>query len=306
MYPPAKVIEAEVFTRLPAKFDRSDSAAEWSHVNLHGRQITSFLEGPSFDRDGNLYVVDIPFGRLFRITPAGEWSVAAEYDGWPNGTAIHADGKVYIADQKHGINRFDPKTGKVEPFLAHDHLEGVRGCNDLVFASNGDLFFTDQGQTGLQDPTGRVFRHRAESGRLEKIVDFAPSPNGLALSPDEKTLWLCVTRANAIWRVPLLSDGRITKVGAYIQLSGGMGPDGMAVDRDGGIAVAHVASGNVWVFSRIGEPIFRIVSPTGGLFMTNIAFGGPENRHLFIVDSDNATILRVELPTPGLTLYSHR
>lgn len=79
----------------------------------------------------------------------------------------------------------------------------------------------------------------------------------------------------------------------------------MAVDRDGGLAVAHVAAGNVWVFGRLGEPLYRIVSPTGGLFMTNVAFGGAENRHLFIVDSDTGAVLRAELPAPGLTLYSH-
>jgi gluconolactonase len=305
MYPPATPLEAKIFTQLPSRFDRSDSPAEWVNVNLHGRKVTSFLEGPSFDREGNLYVVDIPFGRIFKITPDGQWTIAAEYDGWPNGTAIHKDGQIYIADQKKGILRLDPATGKIESFVVHDHLEGFRGCNDLVFASNGDLYFTDQGQTGLQDPTGRVFRRRAD-GRLEKLIDFAPSPNGLALSPNEKTLYLCVTRANAVWRVPLLEDGRTTKVGIYVQLSGGMGPDGMAVDRDGGIAVAHVASGNVWIFGRVGEPLYRIVSPTGGLFVTNLAYGGPENRHLHIVDSDTASILRVELPVPGLKLYSHQ
>ena len=54
-------------------------------------------------------------------------------------------------------------------------------------------------------------------------------------------------RGNAIWRVPLLPDGNITKVGIYVQLSGGVGPDGMAVDTAGGIAVAHVGAGQVWV-----------------------------------------------------------
>lgn len=304
MYPPAQTITAEVYARLPPRLARTDDAAEWTAVNLHGRQVSSFLEGPSFDRAGNLYLVDIPFGRLLRVDPAGEWTVACEYDGWPNGTAIHQDGSVYIADQKHGIMRFDPGRGTVSPVLTHDHLEGFRGCNDLVFGSSGDLFFTDQGQTGLQDPTGRVFRHRAD-GRLEKIVDFAPSPNGLALSPDEKTLWLCVTRANAVWRVPLLGDGRIGKVGTYVQLSGGMGPDGMAVATDGSIAVAHVAASQVWVFGPVGEPLYRILSESGGLFLTNLAFGGPQGRHLFIVDADNAAILRIELPLTGHPLWSH-
>lgn len=305
MYPPAATVEAEVFTKIPGRFDRSESAgAEWSSVNLHGMKVSSFLEGPSFDRAGNLYVTDIPFGRIFRITPAGEWSLIGEYDGWPNGLKVHRDGMLYIADQKHGIVRMDPATGKMEPFISHDHLEGFRGCNDLIFASNGDLYFTDQGQTGLQDPTGRVFRHRAD-GHLSKIVDFAPSPNGLALNPTEQVLYLCVTRGNAIWRVPLLRDGNVTKVGIYVQLSGGVGPDGMAVDKNGGIAVAHVGAGQVWVFGSRGEPLYRILSPTGGTYTTNLAYGGPENRHLYIVESQTGTILRAELPVAGLPLYSH-
>ena len=192
----------------------------------------------------------------------------------------------------------------MEAFIAHNHLEGFRGCNDMIFASNGDLYFTDQGMTGLQDPSGRVFRRRAD-GNLSKIVDFAPSPNGLALNPTEQVLYLCVTRGNAVWRVPLLADGNVTKVGLFVQLSGGVGPDGMAVDAEGGIAVAHVGAGQVWVFSKIGEPLYRIRSPLGGLYTTNLAYGGPENRHLYIVESDSGAILRAELPTPGLRLYSH-
>jgi gluconolactonase len=305
MYAPAKTIEAEVFTKIPGKFDRSESSgAEWSTVNLHGMKVSSFLEGPSFDRAGNLFVTDIPFGRIFKITPGGEWSLVGEYDGWPNGLKIHRDGMLYIADQKHGIIRMDPATGKTEPFISHDHLEGFRGCNDLIFASNGDLYFTDQGQTGLQDPTGRVFRHRA-NGQLSRIIDYAPSPNGLALSPSEQVLFLCVTRGNAIWRVPLLPDGNITKVGIYVQLSGGVGPDGMAVDTAGGIAVAHVGAGQVWVFGPRGEPLYRILAATGGMYTTNLAFGGPDNRHLYIIESQTGTILRAELPVPGLRLYSH-
>lgn len=54
----------------------------------------------SFDRAGNLYVTDIPFGRVFRISPAGEWTLVTEYDGWPNGLKIHKDGRIFITDYK--------------------------------------------------------------------------------------------------------------------------------------------------------------------------------------------------------------
>jgi gluconolactonase len=103
-----------------------------------------------------------------------------------------------------------------------------------------------------------------------------------------------------------LPDGNVTKVGVYVQLSGGVGPDGMAVDTEGGIAVAHVGAGQVCVFGPRGEPLYRIVSPTNGLYTTNLAYGGPENRHLFIVESQSGTILRAELPVAGLKLFSHQ
>lgn len=65
----------------------------WSSTQLHGAHAPVFLEGPSFDRDGNLWVADIPWGRIFRIDPKGGVELAAEYDGEPNGLKFHADGR---------------------------------------------------------------------------------------------------------------------------------------------------------------------------------------------------------------------
>ncbi len=72
---------------------------------MPGRVLDSFLEGPSFDRTGNLYASDIPYGRIFRIEAAQRWSLVAEYDGWPNGLALHADGSLWIADHRRGLLR---------------------------------------------------------------------------------------------------------------------------------------------------------------------------------------------------------
>lgn len=303
MYPPPQQIDAEVFAELPAGLDRSGEPAPWTRQQLMGAEVGSFLEGPSFDRDGNLYVVDIAFGRVFRVSPKAAFETVADYDGWPNGLKIHRDGRIFIADHMHGIMTLDPATGAVEPFLVRPKLESFKGVNDLVFASNGDLYFTDQGQTGLQDPTGRVYRLTPD-GRLDLLLDNVPSPNGLVLSPEEDLLFLAVTRANAIWRLPLLPDGTTTKVGLFIQLSGGGGPDGLAMDQDGNLAVAHFGLGSVWLFSRFGEPLYRIVSPAGR-FTTNIAYGGPDRRHLYITESRTGSILLAELPVPGRTMFSH-
>lgn len=303
LYPPPQIIETEVFAEVPDNLRKHGVRSPWSIANNKGETVHSFIEGPSFDRDGNLYVVDIPWGRVFRVTPAGSFDVVAEYDGEPNGLKIHKDGRIFIADYKNGIMQLDPATGAVTPHCTRYRVESLKGVNDLVFAGNGDLYFTDQGLTGLHDPSGRVFRLRPD-GRLDLLVNNGPSPNGIVLDPSETWLFVAMTRANAVWRMPLLPDGGTTKVGTFVHLMGGSGPDGMAMDSQGNLVVCHAGGGSVWIFSPIGEPLYRIKS-CRGLFPTNIAYGGPENRTVYITESDTGTILRAELPVPGRTMYSH-
>jgi gluconolactonase len=131
-----------------------------------------------------------------------------------------------------------------------------------------------------------------------------PSPNGIALSPDERTLYVAVTRANAVWRMPLMADGFPSKVGNFLQLSGGTGPDGIAVLASGGLAVCHVGLGAVWLFGPTGEPEWRVDS-CAGHGTTNLAFGGADRRTLYVTESETGQILRADLPVAGLPLYSH-
>ena len=295
-FEPPKVIQTEVFAEVPEKYRKGGDVRA-------GRKRTTFLEGPSFDRDGNLYVVDIPNGRIFRISPKGDFEVAAEYDGDPNGLKIHKDGRIFLADHRNGLMLFDPNSGKVEPYLeGPDHLERFKGLNDLVFASNGDLYFTDQGQTGLHDPTGRVFRLTPE-GKLDCLLDTIPSPNGLVLSRSERAVFVAVTRANAIWLVPMTARGGVNKVGLFVQLPC-PGPDGMALDDDGNVAVAHPGLGVVWLFSSKGVPIHRVESCKGNM-ITNVAYGGDGRRFLYMTESQSGSVLRAEMPVAGRAMYSH-
>ncbi|WP_298849366.1 SMP-30/gluconolactonase/LRE family protein [uncultured Ruegeria sp.] len=305
LYPPPEITDAKVWTSLPDEFRVKDTSPEWASANKPGRQIDSFLEGPSFDREGNLWVTDIPYGRIFKIAPNGEWTLVTQHDGWPNGLKIHKDGRVFIADYKNGIMCLDPETGRVEPVIWHRHSEHFRGCNDLVFDAQGRLYFTDQGQSGMHMPNGRVFRYDFEAERLDLLIDTGQSPNGLVLNEHEDVLYVAMTRGNSVWRLPLMADGGVSKVGVYLQLSGGLsGPDGMALDQSGGLWVAHAGNGCVWGFSKTGEPQYRLKSSTG-MTTTNLAFGGENNSEVFITESDTGNILRVRVETPGRLMYSH-
>lgn len=152
-FAPPPELTAEVYARVPDELTPA-GGSDWARVQHPGKQFRAFLEGPSFDRDGNLYCVDICHGRILRCDPQGTFTVAAQYDGEPNGLKIHKDGRIFIADHAHGLMVMDPVSGKVEPFLTRPGLERFYGLNDLHFASNGDLWFTDQGQSGLHAPYG--------------------------------------------------------------------------------------------------------------------------------------------------------
>lgn len=297
-------LKAEIFASIPAVHRRAGKLSlERIQAGKGHASTDSYIEGPSFDRDGNLYLVDIAFGLIFRISPQGNTELICEYDGEPNGLKIHSDGRIFIADHKNGLCLLDLQNHQIKPLSRRFRTEGYKGLNDLFFAKNGDLYFTDQGQTGMQDPSGRVYRRNAD-GSIECLLSNVPSPNGIVLSPTENFLYIAATRSNAVWRAMVLPDGSLTRVGVFIQMSGGSGPDGLAFDQAGNLFVAHAGMGVVWKFSPRGEPLLRINSCAGAM-TTNIAFGGADNRELYITESESGSILVTKLDTPGMPMFSH-
>jgi gluconolactonase len=302
LFAPPELVRTEVFAELPASLRKKEVNPDRVAAGKGPTPAGSFLEGPVFDREGNLYVVDLAFGRIFCITKEKEFKVAAEYDGEPNGLAIHRDGRIFVADHKLGILTLEPKSGAVEPFVTRYHQQGFKGVNDLIFDSKGNLYFTDQGVTDLADPSGCVYRYA--EGKLVQLANCLPSPNGLVLNKAETVLYVAVTRANAVWRFPFAPDGTVVRMGLHIQLSGGRGPDGMAIDEAGGLVVAHPEMGAVWIFDHRGEPKLRVQSSRSDL-VTNVCFGGADRKSLFITDSGAGVILTARVPTAGEKLFSH-
>lgn len=299
--PPVR-IQAEVLTAMPDAL-RLPRPSAWADANKAGEPIDSFLEGPVFDRAGNLYVTDIPHGRILRIDAQGTWHVVAEYDGWPNGLAIHRDGSIWIADYRRGLLRLSPEGGQPETVLGHRNSESFKGINDLIFDAQGRCWFTDQGQTGMQDPSGRVYRYDPADGRLDVLLSNAPSPNGLALDAHGKAFFLAVTRGNAVWRGPVQRDGSLSKVGVLRTFFGTSGPDGLAVGANNELVVAHASLGGAFVLNAMGEVTHFVQSPCGKT-ITNLAFR-PGTRQLVLTDSATGTVLTAELPCEGAALYSH-
>ncbi|MDF1747906.1 MAG: SMP-30/gluconolactonase/LRE family protein [Alphaproteobacteria bacterium] len=290
-----QVIQAELWSRMPDALRLRDRNSSWVAANKPGAMVECFLEGPAVASDGSLWVVDIPYGRILRIAPEGTWTVMAEYDGWPNGMRCRPDGSFCIADYKRGILRLDPQSGTITPIFEGFRSEGFKGCNDLWFAQDGTLFFTDQGQTGLHDPSGRVYRAAPNLRDLEVLLDTGPSPNGLVTNYADTELYVAMTRSCEIWRLPLFETGT-SKVGLFARLPAGRsGPDGLALDRLGNLYVCHASRGAVFVYNPHGDQIARIECQAFGLTTTNLAFGGDKGDTLFITVSDTGMIARASV-----------
>jgi len=297
---PPQIGQAVVWTRLPDEY-RKPRPTAWAEANKAGAEIDSFLEGPVFDDKGNLYVTDIPYGRIFRIDPAGNWTLITQYEGEPNGMKWLRPGVLIITDYLNGLMTLDVASGEVKPYLTRRNTESFKGVNDLTFDSKGNLYFTDQGQTGLHDPTGRVYRLTPD-GHVDLLLSNVPSPNGVVLSPDEKFLFVAATRGNEVWRAALMKDGTVAKVGRFFVSHGPTGPDGIAMDATGQLVIANPGLGYVWLLDHYANPV-GVWKSAAGRMLTNIAFGAPDGRTLYCTESETGSILMAQLPNPGAVVF---
>jgi gluconolactonase len=289
---PPEVIDAELYTSMPDRYRRRSTDAAWVCANRRGAVTHSFLEGPVFDWAGTLYVTDIPFGRIFRIDADGSWELVVEYDGEPNGMKFRGEHELVVADYRRGLLTVDVRNGRVDDLLGRRNSESFKGVNDLTIDSAGAIYFTDQGQTGLHDPTGRVYRLQPD-GKLDLLLSNVPSPNGVVLSNDERVLFVAATRGNCVWRAPLQEDGGVSKVGQFFTSHGPSGPDGLAMDHAGRLIVCNPGLGYAWVLNSRGEPE-AVVRSQHGTALTNVALAGSEPQVAYFTESSGGHILRTQ------------
>jgi gluconolactonase len=124
-------------------------------------------------------------------------------------------------------------------------------------------------------------------------VGGIPSPNGLAVDSAARVLYVAVTRANQVWRGPILADGSVSKVGAFRTFFGTSGPDGMALAPDGRIVVCHASLGGAFVMNPRGEVTHFVKSPAGST-VTNVAFR-PGTSTIVLTESETGSILEADL-----------
>ena len=253
-------------------------------------------EGPSFDRSGVLYFVDWDAKDIYRVQQNGERSVFVNTGGVPTGSKFHKNGHLFVADGDQGILDVSP-LGEIKVATSEYNGKRFSGPNDLVFAPNGDLYFTDPRGSDPEHPIGNLFILR-RSGEVELFTGGFQFPNGVVISDDGQTLYMAETFPNHILAFELDAGGYEKSRCVFAKLEGGLGPDGMAFGKDGNLYVAHFGKGVVAVIDPAGAVIDEII--VGGKNPTNVAFW---DTCLYVTEVSQGQVIRLELGVEGQVLF---
>ena len=199
-----------------------------------------------------------------------------EYEGWPNGLKIAADGRILVADYRHGLMELDAKAGRMQPVLTSRNSESFAGCNDLHIAATAISISPTRDRPACTIRPGGSIGSRQRPARLPDRYRHQPQRAWCSIPP-RTVLFVAMTRDNAVWRMPFMKDGSVSKVGRFCSMFGPSGPDGLTMDKAGRLFVAHASLGHVFVFAPNGELIARIKSCAGPT-CTNVAIGGKNTR----------------------------
>jgi lactonase len=280
------------------------------------------LEGPAFDRQGNLLFVDVFGGRILKLSPERQLStVYTEPDLHPAGIAIHQDGRIFIAAlgamdpdaqfRRGTVIAIDPD-GRNRQTIVSPHLGHV--LDDIVFDNEGGLYMTDfRGSSTLA--TGGVFYVSPDFKSIRPVLPDMCGANGVALSPDSKVLWATEFCNNRLHRADLTAPGVVGRFGALIPYHFvGRAPDSMRTDSAGNVYVAMYHQARFLVFSPYGIPIGQILLPgrENGHFLKSTSLAlVPGSRDLYMVARDElggrgSWIFAAKGLAEGFRMFSHQ
>lgn len=286
-----------------------------------------FLEGPAWHPSGTLFFSDIAGNRILKLSSDGQVSVFREDSGRTNGNTFDAQGRLISCEGaefgtggRRRLVRTTLETGALE--VLTDRFEGKRynAPNDVVVDRRGRIWFTDPyywiDRDSLEMGAEAVYMIDGSAVRRVLSQPDIGRPNGLAITPDAKTLYVIDSHSVAggnrkIWAFDVDDRGTLANQRLVFDFGRGRGGDGMRLDR----------AGNLWVAAGVLKPRhahetgdvktgIHVISPAGKLLgripipedvLTNLTFGGADFKTLFV--TSGKTVFRVDVDVPGYSLY---
>jgi gluconolactonase len=277
-----------------------------------------FTEGPAADKDGNVYFTDSPNHRIMVVRADGKVEVWHKKSQDANGMRFDAKGRLHACcgeDGARAVVRWDTSAPNGKAVILADRYNDKRltAPNDLCIDHQGRIYFTDPCY-GRKPKDGQekfaVYRIEADKGepipnKVTRVIDDVAMPNGIAISPDQKTLYIADNvpgkkGPHTLIAYDLAADGSCKRRGVLHDFGERRGIDGMVVDTDGNI-YATAESGDktgVYIFSPAGKQLGFIRTPETA---TNCTFGGRDLRTLYI--TAGRSMYKIGVNATGFLVY---
>jgi gluconolactonase len=251
-------------------------------TKLHSK--FQFTEGPAPDGKGNLYFSDIPAKKIYKVDAEGKLSVFAEDTNRANGLKFNSKGELVACEMGGQVVAYDIESKKKRVVADKFDGNGFNAPNDLVIDKQDGIYFTDP-SFGAANPRPQKklgVYYVDPKGMVTRLIDDLQNPNGILLSPDEKTLYVIPTGPADMMSYPIESPGKIGKGKVFCTLKGkdgkkGTGGDGATIDT----------KGNLYITSSLGLQVFNPEGKLLGVIAipeqpANVCFGGADAKTLYV------------------------
>lgn len=257
--------------------------------------FTGSIEGPAFDKNGSLYVVNFQRnGTIGKVAPDGSAEVFVELPpgSVANSIKFNSNGEMLLADYPmHNVLKVDMAAKIVSVF---SHNASFNQPNDLCINSRDQLFASDPlWRTG----TGKLWRIDAD-GSSKLLEDSMGTTNGIELSPDERTLYVNESIQRTVWKYSVDEAGTISNKTLFHHFDD-FGMDGMKCDKNGNLYITRYGKGTIAVLSPEGTLLREI--RLKGKNCSNLVFGGEDGTTVFVTMQDRGMIEQFKNDIPGKT-----
>lgn len=290
-----------------------------------------FPEGPIARPDGSVLMVEIKRKTVSRMLADGAVEVVANLGGGPNGIAIGPDGACYVCNDGGltfitrpdgsviasgvtppdyvggSIQRLDLTTGAFSTLYDKVNGHALKAPNDLVFDAYGGFWFTDTGKIRERDRDhGGLYWAKPDGSEIREVVYQLLTPNGIALSPDRKRVYVALSERRQLVAYDITGPGTVAMDGAVPRqtLIASLGErqsfDSIAVEANGNIIIGTVIKGGLTVISPQGEVVDFVKLPD--FVVAHLAFGGEDLRTIYVTLTSTGRLASFRWPRPGLKL----
>jgi gluconolactonase len=268
--------------------------------DLHVEKVATgyiFVEGPAWSRDGHLIFSDIPGNQLLQFKPGAKPAVFRDNSNGAIGNTFDAQGRLYTCEShSRRVTRTDKK-GKIEVLAERWQGKRLNAPNDIVVRKDGQVYFTDPAFGNQQDTRELDFYgvfHISHRGELEVIAKSKGRPNGIALSPNGRILYVTNSDQRNVRAYDLDRNGEASNERVLISNIAGI-PDGIKVDETGNL---YVAASRIEVLTPEGKPAGSFLLPETP---SNCAFGDGDLQSLYV--TARTSVYRVRLNVKGSVQY---